>query len=80
MAFVAGALLPLVVMLLTPAAIRVPVTFIAVLVALALTGTTGAHLGGSSKVRASLRVVIGGAVALAFTYGVGRALGASGVV
>ena len=53
------------------------VTFIAVLVALAVTGTTGAYLGGSSKVRASLRVVIGGAVALAFTYGIGRALGVS---
>ena len=31
---------------------RVPVTFVAVLIALALTGTVSAHLGGSSKVRA----------------------------
>ena len=62
------------------AGIRVPVTGLTVLVALALTGAIGAHVGGSSKVRASLRVVRGGAVALVVTYGIGRALGASGVV
>ena len=79
-AFIAGALLPLVVILLAPAAIRVPITFVTVLVALALTGAIGAHLGGSSKVRAAVRVVVGGAIALVVTYGIGRALGASGVV
>lgn len=79
-AFVIGALLPLMVMVLMPAAFRVPITFGAVLLALALTGALGAHLGGSSKARASMRVVIGGAVALVVTYGIGRALGASGVV
>ena len=79
-AFIAGALLPLVVILLAPAGIRVPITFVAVLVALALTGAIGAHLGGSSKARAAVRVVVGGAVALGVTYGIGRALGASGVV
>ena len=79
-AFIAGALLPLVVILLAPAGIRVPITFVAVLVALALTGAIGAHLGGSSKARAAVRVVVGGAVALVVTYGIGRALGASGVV
>jgi VIT1/CCC1 family predicted Fe2+/Mn2+ transporter len=66
--------------LLPPADWRIPVTFVAVLVALAITGTLSATIGGSSRRRATLRVVIGGALALAATYGIGALLGASGVV
>ena len=80
LAFVTGAFLPLLVILLTPPSARVVATFLAVLVALAATGAVGAHLGGSNKRTASLRVVIGGALALAATYAIGRLLGASGVV
>lgn len=79
-AFTLGALLPLLTILLLPPAIRVPITFVAVLVALALTGTVSAHLGGSSKRRAVLRLVVGGALALAVTWGIGTLLGTSGVV
>jgi VIT1/CCC1 family predicted Fe2+/Mn2+ transporter len=61
--------------LLTPAGLRVPVTFVAVLIALGLTGALSARLGGSNVRRAVLRVVIGGALGLAFTYGVGRLFG-----
>jgi VIT1/CCC1 family predicted Fe2+/Mn2+ transporter len=80
LAFVTGAALPLLVILLTAAPVRVLATFAAVLVALAATGAVGAHLGGSSKRTASVRVVVGGALALAATYAIGRLLGASGVV
>lgn len=80
LAFVTGGFLPLLVILLTPASARVFATFAAVLVALAITGAVGAQLGGSSKRVASLRVVVGGALALAATYGIGSLLGASGVV
>ena len=52
-----------------------PVAFVAVLVALALTGTISARLGGSDVRRAVLRVVVGGALGLAFTYGVGHLFG-----
>lgn len=79
-AFTLGALLPLLTILLLPPAVRVPITFVAVLVALALTGTVSAHLGGSSKRRAVLRLVVGGALALAVTWGIGTLLGTSGVV
>ena len=75
-----GALLPLLAILLPPEAIRIPVTFVAVLVALALTGATGARIGGSPVMRATLRVTIGGALALAATYLIGSALGVSGIV
>ncbi len=60
---------------LPPATLRVPVTFAAVLVALALTGALSARLGGSNVRRAVLRVVVGGALGLAFTYGVGHLFG-----
>ena len=73
--FTAGALLPLLAILLPPAAWRVPVTIIAVLIALGLAGALSARIGGSNPRRAVLRVVIGGAIGLAFTYGVGHLFG-----
>ncbi|MFF0816253.1 VIT family protein [Rhodococcus sp. NPDC003318] len=73
--FTIGALLPLIAILATPPHIRIPVTFVAVLVALALTGSISARLGGSSRVRAVSRVVLGGAVAMAVTYVIGQAFG-----
>jgi VIT1/CCC1 family predicted Fe2+/Mn2+ transporter len=45
------------------------------LMALALTGTVSAVLGGARKRRAILRVVLGGAVAMLVTYGVGQLVG-----
>ncbi|GAC1489869.1 MAG: VIT family protein [Pseudarthrobacter sp.] len=77
--FTLGAVLPLLAILLPPEAWRIPVTFSAVLLALAITGGVGAHLGGGPRGKAALRVVIGGAVALAVTFIVGQLLGAAGV-
>jgi VIT1/CCC1 family predicted Fe2+/Mn2+ transporter len=79
LAFTIGALLPLLAILLPPPAWRVPVTFVAVLVALALTGALGARIGGGSKARATVRVVIGGALALAATFLIGTLLHTTGV-
>lgn len=78
-AFAAGAVLPLLAILLMPAGIRIPVTFIAVLAALAITGAVSARVGGSSRRRAVARLVIGGALAMAFTYLVGTLLGTTGI-
>jgi vacuolar iron transporter family protein len=75
-AFTLGALLPLIAILLPPVSDRIPVTFAAVLVALALTGTVSAWLGGAPKSRAILRVVLGGAIAMAVTFAVGQFIGA----
>ena len=55
-------------------------TFAAVLVALALTGTISARLGDAPVGRAVLRLVIGGALALLATWLIGTLLGTSGVV
>ncbi|RAN76711.1 hypothetical protein B5P43_22080 [Bacillus sp. SRB_336] len=79
-AFTAGAILPLLAILLPPASFRIPVTFLAVLVALAMTGTLSAGIGGSSKSISATRLVVGGGLALAATYGIGTALGASGIL
>jgi VIT1/CCC1 family predicted Fe2+/Mn2+ transporter len=74
-AFTLGALVPLIAILLLPKEVRVPMTFFSVLVALAVTGTVSAALGGAQKGRAVLRVVFGGALAMFVTYGIGQLVG-----
>lgn len=76
-AFTAGAVLPLLAISVAPADARVPVTFVAVLVALAITGGISARLGRARRLRAVVRLVVGGALAMAVTYAVGRLLGVS---
>ena len=71
LSFAIGALLPLLVILLTPIAVRVAATLIAALVALALLGGVSARLGRAPVGRALVRVVIGGALAMGLTYGLG---------
>jgi VIT1/CCC1 family predicted Fe2+/Mn2+ transporter len=73
-AFTIGGILPLLT-ILTPANIRIPLTFVVVLIALAATGYVAAWIGGASRGRAMLRVVIGGALALAATFAIGALLG-----
>ena len=75
LSFTLGALLPLVAILLPPNAWRVAVCVAAVLVALAVTGTVSARLGGSTPGRAVLRVLVGGALGLALTFGIGHLFG-----
>lgn len=79
-AFLIGGIIPLLAILLPPEHVRVPVTFGVVLLALAATGVVGAQLGGGSRTRAAIRVVIGGALALAATFTIGAFLGTSGVL
>ncbi|MET0715344.1 MAG: VIT family protein [Mycetocola sp.] len=74
-AFTIGAILPMLAILLPPEDIRIPLTFVAVLLALALTGALGARLGGSPMLRPTIRVVVGGALALAATFVIGSLLG-----
>ncbi|SBT40323.1 VIT family protein [Micromonospora auratinigra] len=74
-AFVAGAVLPLLAMLLAPQALRVPVTVLAVLLALGVAGAVSARIGGSSPRLAVTRVVLGGAAGLALTWGIGHLFG-----
>ncbi|MBU3066768.1 VIT family protein [Nocardia sp. NEAU-G5] len=74
LSFTLGALLPLLA-ILTPVALRIPVTTVAVLVALAITGAVGAKLGQAPVLRATVRVLVGGALAMAVTFGIGHLVG-----
>src|SRR5258705_2354022 len=76
-AFSLGAALPLVAVLSAGTSIRIPVTFTAVLVGLFVTGWVSASLGYAPKRRAIVRLVGGGALAMAVTYGVGHLIGAA---
>jgi VIT1/CCC1 family predicted Fe2+/Mn2+ transporter len=76
-AFTAGSLLPLAAILLPPPDARVAVTFGTVVATLAATGYLSARLGGARPGRAVLRLVLGGALAMAVTYGIGVLVGAA---
>jgi VIT1/CCC1 family predicted Fe2+/Mn2+ transporter len=65
--------------ILLPAAVRIPVTFLTVVLALAVTGTISARIGGAPRNRAVGRVVLGGALAMLVTFGIGQLVGAVGV-
>jgi vacuolar iron transporter family protein len=73
--FVVGAMLPLLAVLLPPAGYRLWVTVAAVLISLTVTGLVSAHLGEAPGRRAAVRVVAGGAIVMAITYGIGRLVG-----
>lgn len=75
LAFTLGALVPLLVLALLPAGVRLPLTVVVVAAALAVTGAVSAHLGFSPKLRAVLRNIIGGLLAMGITYLVGMAFG-----
>ena len=77
LSFTVGALLPLIAILAPPATWRIPVTVVAVLLALVITGLLSAGLGGAPKGRALVRNVVGGGLALAITYVIGHAVGAA---
>ncbi|MEU2581387.1 VIT family protein [Streptomyces avermitilis] len=79
LAFTVGALLPLLAIVLPPAAWRLPVTVLSVLAALVVTGWVSARLGAARPGRAVLRNVGGGALAMGVTYAAGALLGAAGV-
>jgi VIT1/CCC1 family predicted Fe2+/Mn2+ transporter len=74
-AFSSGALLPLVVALLLPPGWRIPICFVAVALALAITGSVSARLGAAPRGPAVLRNVGVGVLAMVVTYGVGVGVG-----
>ena len=73
--FIAGALIPLVAMVCTPAPARVIVTCSAVTVALSVTATVSAWLGDANIPRAIIRNLIVGAATMGITYLVGNLVG-----
>lgn len=78
-AFLAGAFIPLIAIVLPPPELRVPVAFIAVVVALAATGFVSAKIGGANTFKAMARVVLGGILAMIVTYSIGKLFHINGV-
>ena len=72
-------MIPLIAIIMTPESYRFPATLVAVLIALIITGSLSAHAGGASKMRATIRVVLGGIAAMAITYGIGKLFGVAGI-
>lgn len=77
--FLVGALVPLIIIIIPPVFLRIPITFVSVLFALAITGTVSAKMGGASVLKATARVVVGGAVAMVVTYGIGALFHVKGI-
>ena len=75
--FASFAIVPIVALLVSPAAWRIPVIAVFSLVSLASLGAFGGHLGGAPLGRAALRVTIGGALAMTVTALIGKILGVS---
>jgi VIT1/CCC1 family predicted Fe2+/Mn2+ transporter len=73
--FALGALIPMIAAAVFGAGVRGVAITVATLVGLLLLGGLGAQLGGASMARGSLRVGVGGALALALTYGIGALIG-----
>jgi len=67
-----GGLIPTLVILFPSAAWRIPLTFIAVLIALIITGVISARASGAPLLATVVRLVTGGAIAMVVTFGVGR--------
>ena len=74
-AFTLGGLVPLIAFFVSPHSIEVTVTAFAVVVALAATGSGSASLGRASMVRAALRTVAGGLLAMGISYAIGATIG-----
>jgi VIT1/CCC1 family predicted Fe2+/Mn2+ transporter len=78
-AFLCGAVIPIIAVLVSPVSLQVPMTFAAVVIALMITGSLSAHAGGANKMRATIRVVCGGILAMIVTYGIGKIFGVVGI-
>lgn len=75
--FICGGLIPFLVCLFTPEPARILATLLSTLIALGFAGYLSSKFSGGSMMRSILRLVIGGALALGVTYGIGYLFGVS---
>ncbi len=73
--FAAGAVMPLLMVVVSPPAMLIPMVSAASLLFLALLGAVGARAGGAGIGRATMRVTFWGALAMAMTAGIGALVG-----
>jgi vacuolar iron transporter family protein len=75
--FVAGAVVPIIVVAAAPAGARVILTMLITVLGLVALGSLGARLGGAPQRRAAIRVFIGGTLALVISLGIGKLTGSA---
>lgn len=75
--FTLGGLIPFLTIIFAPDSSRIWLTIVAVIIALTATGYASAYVGNASRRRAVFRVLVGGIVAMAITYAVGRLFGSA---
>jgi len=75
LAFLAGAAIPLLAIIISTNETRLYVVFVSVIIALIITGILSAKAGGANKVVATIRVVLGGSLAMIVTYFIGKFFG-----
>ena len=73
--FPLGSILPMLTITMTPPDIRIIATGFAVLIALALTGFSAAHLSEANEIRATLRNVVAGIFTMLVTFIIGHLIG-----
>ncbi len=78
-AFFCGAIIPIIAIVISPQSIQILATFIALCIGLVITGVLSAHAGGANKMRATLRVLIGGILAMVITFLIGKLFGVVGI-
>ncbi|MBP9813375.1 VIT1/CCC1 transporter family protein, partial [Candidatus Saccharibacteria bacterium] len=72
-------LIPVLAIIIPPVNWRVPVTFVAVGIALLITGNVSARMSDAHIKRAMARIFIGGMLAMIATYIFGLLFGAAGI-
>lgn len=77
--FILGAIIPVLAILIAPTKYKVIATFVSVIIALIITGTLSAYIGGANKWVATLRVVLGGILAMVITFSIGKLFGVVGI-
>jgi VIT1/CCC1 family predicted Fe2+/Mn2+ transporter len=77
--FLLGAAVPLIAIVVSPAMVKIPATFISVVIALGITGVLSAKAGGAKVATATIRVVVGGALAMIVTFIIGKLFAISGI-
>lgn len=77
LAFSVGSAIPLITAAVTSDTVRIPITLVIVTVTLGVLGSAAARFGRASRTRPTIRVVIGGLIAMGITIGIGQILGAT---
>jgi VIT1/CCC1 family predicted Fe2+/Mn2+ transporter len=75
LSFSTGAALPLLAVAVAPSGAREAIVVVVTLIALGLLGDLGARLGGAPRMRATVRILVWGAVAMGITAAIGALVG-----